>query len=162
MKTILDEAQTWFFDGLSHNLDGSLTINLVEGIKAAEPQMVDFGTGTLMGPYYSIQVLPNSKCAQIEFQEAHLFFVYNESFDVGDDLLKGEDGVLRKVAESSFQEFIKAHTGITSIRDQNFDSYLIWTEDRVFQVACSDLPSVTLRNKSPDLSASRTSTWSAS
>jgi len=162
MKTVLDEAQAWFFDGLRHDLDGLLTINLVEGIKAAESQMVDFGTGTPMGPFYSVQVLPNSRCVQIKFQEAHLFFVYNESFDVGDDLLKGEEGVLRKVTASSFQEFINAHTGITSVREQEFDSYLIWTEDRVFQVACSGLPSVTLLETSPDLSAPRTSTWSAS
>lgn len=161
MKTVLDESRTWFFDGLTHGLDGSLSIDLVEGIKATEPEMVDFGTGTPMGPYYSIKVLRQSKCARVQFPDSYLFFVYNESFDVGNDELEADEGVIKKVACSSFISFIQAHTGITSIKGVDFETYLLWTEDRLFHVASSGQPIVTLIDRVPDLAVGRTNTWSA-
>jgi len=161
MKTVLDDARTWFFDGLTHGLDGALIIDLVEGIKAEEPETVDFGTGTPMGNYYSIKVLPNSKCARVEFQDSLLFFAYNESFDVGNDELEADEGALKRVSSSSFLSFIQAHTGIASVRGEDFESYLLWTEDRLFHVASSGAPVVTIVDRVPDMAVERTNTWSA-
>lgn len=162
MNSLLDEKSTWFFDGLCHGLDKSLVIDLVEGIKATQSQMVDVGAGEPMGPYFAIKVLPESQCVRVKFDEAHLFFVCNESFDVGDDSLEAEDGVLRKLSASLFQKYILNSTGISSVLEDGFDCYLLWTEDRLFYVACTGIPSVSLRDVSPDFSIKRTSTWSAS
>ncbi len=162
MQTILDEAHTWFFDGLSHSLDGSLNIELVEGIKADKREIVYFESTAPMGSFYSVQVLPKSKCVQVKFQNTHLFFVHNESYDVGNDELESDEGVLKKVSASSFLSFIKAHTGISSIIEDDFDSYLLWTQDRLFHIASSCPPNISFVDRSPDLSKERVITWSAS
>jgi len=161
MRTILDESRSWFFERLLHRPDGSLVVSLVEGIKAVEPCMVNIGSIQEVGPYFQIQVLAKSKCVDIVFPEADAFFSYNESYDVGDDLLQGDEGTLRKLSNSAFHQFLKAGTGLYKLKDEGVDVWFLWTEDRIFYVISSSEPLVRLLEKSPDLSIARTSTWSA-
>ena len=162
MHTILEPAHTWFFDSLTHSLNGSLVIHLVEGIKGKERQFVGVGE-TKLGPYFPVQVEAESQCAQVTFTNAPAFFIYNESYDTTDTALNKDAGrFLFKATSSSFRTFVESRTTVGQVHPEPYSEYLLFCEDRVLSVLSPEEPTVRLLQESPKLSLERTNTWSAS
>lgn len=163
MNTILDSAHSWFFERLVHGVGGALTIRLAEGIKGDERLPVVVGDTTL-GPYFPVTVESHSRCAVIHFPEAFAAFTYNESFDTTDPDFIGEVGrfVVRRVQSSSFRTFACSRTNVAKLRTDDFEQFLIWTEDQVFEVLSASAPDIAITDASPDLTIERGRTWSAS
>ena len=146
---------------MTHELDGTLLVRLVEGIKGKECQFVEVGE-TKLGPYFPVQVDTTSRCAEVEFSNAFAFFVYDESYDTPNPELKKDIGRFLFVAESSsFKKLVEATTTVAQIHQQPYQEFLLGCEDRLFHVLSSEVPSVIFLNKQPNLTVERTSTWSA-
>ena len=162
MNALLASAHTWFFDSCIQGPDGMLIVSLVEGIKGTERQYVDVGDQKL-GPYFPVNVEASSKCIKVAFERALVWFIYDESFDQSDPMLKRSEGrFLYEVHQSSFRAFATAATSIAAVHQGAFFEYLLACEDRVIQVLSAAAPTVALSDASPDLTTERTSTWSAS
>jgi hypothetical protein len=164
MFDILDTAHAWFFDSSSHQLNGTLVIRLVEGIKGTERQFVAVGEKKL-GPYFPVQVESRSRVVEVIFSEVAAFFAYDESYDTKDSELKTKTGVGRflfKAESSSFRTFAEARTTFAQLCTVPVQEFLLCCEDRIFHVLSADAPKVVLLQMSPDLSVERTNTWSAS
>ena len=161
MQTALDSAHAWFLDSIAHELNGTLIVRLVEGIKGKERQFVEVGE-TRLGPYFPVQVEAASRCVEVRFSNAIAFFVYNESYDGPDPELKKDTGRFLFVAESSsFRRFAESTTAVAHLTQEPYQEYLLCSEDRILQVLSSEAPSVTFLNEKPNLSIERTNTWSA-
>lgn len=159
MESILDSAQTWFFDSCTHDLSGVLIVRLVEGIKGAESEFVDI-EGTKLGPCFPVRVLAQSRCAQVVFPDVPLFFVYNESYQCEDPELKMTLGHFLSLVEgSSFRKFAESATSVADLHQGGYQEFLLSCEDRLFHVFSSETPQVTFLEESPDLEIERTSTW---
>lgn len=162
MFDILDSAHAWFFDSSSHQLNGTLVIRLVEGIKGIERQFVEVGEKKL-GPYFSVQVESRSRVVEVIFSDVAAFFAYDESYDTKDSELKKAVGrFLFKAESSSFRTFAEARTTFAQLCTVPVQEFLLCCEDRIFHVLSADAPEVVLLQMSPDLFAERTNTWSAS
>lgn len=147
---------------MTHELDGTLLVRLVEGIKGNERQFIEMGE-TKLGPYFPVQVDATSRCAEVRFSNAFAFFVYDESYDTSDPELKKDTGRFLFIAgSSSFKKLIEATTTVAQIHQQPYQEFLLGCEDRLFHVLSSEVPSVTFLNKQPNLAVERTNTWSAS
>lgn len=162
MNPILDAASAWFFDSANHALNGSLEVNLVEGIKGAERQYVEVGEDRL-GPYFPVTVEPSSRCVLVVFPACRAFFIYDESLDQPDPELEKQEGrVLFEAASSSFRAFAEARTTVAALEDSPTLEFVLCCEDRIIHVLASSSPTVHLLNRAPDLQVERTQTWSAS
>lgn len=162
MQAVLDTAHTWFLDSIAQELNGALTIQLVEGIKGGARQLVEVGE-TALGPYFPVRVEAESRCVEVRFPNAHAFFVFNESFDKSDpELKKGEGRFLYVADASSFRTFVESRTSVAQLIDEPYKEYVLWCEDRVFHVLSSDPPVISLMSHKHDLAIERTNTWSAS
>lgn len=162
MNALLDTAHAWFFDGCTHQLDGSLVIRLVEGIKGLERQSVEVGESKL-GPYFPVKVELQSRVIEITFSEVHAFFAYDESYDTKDPELKNSPGrFLCKTEASSFRNFAETRTTVAQLATVPFQDFLLCCEDRIFQVLSPNAPEISLLQMKPDLNVERTNTWSAS
>ena len=161
MQTVLDSGHTWFLDSLIQELSGDLVVRLVEGIKGKERQFVEDGE-TKLGPYYPVRVEAESRCAEVRFADAKVFFVYDESYDTTDPELKHDTGRFLFVAESSsFRKFAEERTSIAELHQGPYQDYLLCCEDRIIEVLSAESPTVTFLNEQPNLALERTSTWSA-
>ena len=162
MKTILDEAYTWFLERCTQLPSGEIHIRLVEGIKGADRLPVHIGED-IVGPYYPVAVKQTSRVVDIRFPHVLVFFTYNESYD-GKDLELDADGntVLRKVNASSFRKYSAAKTSALEMGIEPLNEYLLWTEDQVFQVLVMGEPEITESADKADVSIKRTQTGAAS
>ena len=86
MELALASADAWFFVASSHQLDGSLSVRLVEGIKSSNREFVEVGESKL-GPYFPVRVQAESRVAEVRFAAALAFCVYDESYDTRDPKL---------------------------------------------------------------------------
>lgn len=161
MHTLLESGHAWFFDSMSHELDGTLIIRLVEGIKGVERHFVEVGNSKL-GPCFPIQVRPESRCTEVRFTNAVSIFLYDESYDQPDAELNIDTGrYLFKATTSSFRKFAEATTSLARIHNGPYQEFLLCCEDRVFHVLSADAPVVSLLEERPNLAMQRTDTWSA-
>jgi len=163
MKTVLDTAHAWFFESLAQDLDGTLSVWLVEGIKGTEREYVGIGE-TRLGPYFPVRVHAESRCAVVSFRKSLVFFGYDESYDTTDgELTLEDDGRFLLLAKtSSFRSFAEKRTTVSSVFQGTYQEYLLCCEDRIFHVLAALPPRVELLSTSPDLAKERTDTWSAS
>lgn len=162
MKTVLDEAHTWFLERYAQLPNGELHIRLAEGIKGTERLPVQIGDDVI-GPYYPITVEQSSRVVDVRFSYVPVLFTYSEAYD-GKDLELDAEGntVLRKVNGSAFQKYLAAKTSVIEMAVEPLNEYLLWTEDQVFQILAMCEPEVSESADAPDLTIGRTQTWSAS
>lgn len=160
MKTILDDVHTWFLERCTQLSNGELHIRLVEGIKGADRLPVQIGEDVI-GPYYPVTVNQTSRVVDVRFPYVLVLFTYDESYDGKDlELDADENTILRKVNGSSFRKYLAAKTSALDMGVEPLNEYLLWTEDQVFQVLVRGEPEVIESASTPDLSISRTQTWS--
>ena len=162
MNTVLDTAHAWFFDSLAQELDGTLSVWLVEGIKGTEREFLGVGE-TKLGPYFPVRVQAGSRCAVVSFKESLAFFGYNESYDTSDEELVKDEGKFLFAAEnSSFRSFVEKRTTVSGVYQGTYHEYLLCCEDRILHVLSALPPVVEVLSAIPDLAKGRTNTWSAS
>ncbi len=155
MQTSLNTAHTWFYESMSYKLDNKLSVCLAEGIKGSERQILEGGS------FFPVTVQPKSRCVEVSFPGVLAFFTYDESFDTGDPQLEKDEGrFLWEVSASSFRQFSEKNTAITSVHQKPYVEYLLWCEDRVFQVLSTLPPIVTTLNKVADTALPRIQTFS--
>lgn len=58
---ILSSAHTWFFDSLNFDVEGNLNVELVEGIKSNEKEIVEVDENTTLDPYHPVNVSGNKR-----------------------------------------------------------------------------------------------------
>ena len=127
-----------------------LIIEIVEGIKIIEKELVEVDKDTTLGPYHPVTVTEKSRIVFIQFPETMTYSVTNESYDIGDEKLEKEGKVLFKCSKSSYLEHITSSTSIKDLEEE-FSHYLLWTEDYLINVVTNEKPIVKLLNKKPNL-----------
>ncbi len=152
---------TWFFESLSHQYPDKLILKLVEGIKSKERQMVEIESGKSLGPYYSVNVLQESRCIAIEFENVLSYQVVNDSISAPQS--KRESTLLEVPVEKcsvlEYQKYIESDSLIQSIYEGEYSSYFIWSEDQTFFVVSMQDPVVTWVTEKANLSIERHATW---
>ncbi len=161
MRTILDDATTWFLESSCQSVDGSLVIRLAEGIKGKDRLPVQVGE-QILGPYFPVTIESVSRVVEVRFANALAFLSLNESYDMPDPTLQVDDrSNLRAVADSRFRQYLAANTSSFELGPQPLTEWLLWTENQLIQVLCSGEPEVIQLNETADLSIHRYPTWYA-
>src|SRR5438128_2640846 len=93
VRTVLDEANTWFFHALVHR-DEKLQVVIAEGIKAAEPEDLIIGTKNL-GPSWRVEVTDKSRWVCVSFARVCACQAINESLTSADEYEVFDRGFLR-------------------------------------------------------------------
>lgn len=159
----IESVATWFFESLTQKYPDELSIILVEGIKSANPEMVEIDAENSLGPYYPVKVLSNSACIEINFSEVLSYQVVNESYSAPQTEMKSADllGPIQKCSKLEYLQYLESDSLITQTREGEYSSYYIWTEDQAFFVIASKEPGVKSLTKSPDLTIERAKTYFA-
>lgn len=161
MRTVLDDALTWFLENSSQQPDGSLVIRLAEGIKGQERLPVQVGE-QILGAYFPVTIDAASRVAEVRFSNALAFFSLNESYDMPDPTLQVDDrSKLRAVSASVFRQYLTTNTSAFASGLPALTEWLLWTENQLFQVLCSGEPEVRLLHEPANLNISRYPTWYA-
>lgn len=161
MRTILDDALTWFLESSCQQPDGALIIRLAEGIKGKERLPVQVND-QLMGPYFPVTIEAASRVAEVRFSNTLAFFSLNESYDMPDPTLQVDDrSKLRAVSVSVFRQYLTTNTSVFEVGPSPLTEWLLWTENQLFQVLCCGEPEVRLLTDPANLNISRYPTWYA-
>jgi len=158
--SILKSADTWFFEKASFGLDGSLVIEIVEGIQSEEKELVEIDDNNSLGPYYPVKVTENSSIVAVKFSGVLTYSTTNESYDIGDDQLIKKGKYLFECTNSRYLNNIKNSTSIDGLAE-NYKHYFLWTEDYLIDVIATESPIIEKLNKSADMSIERTITYNA-
>jgi hypothetical protein len=137
MRTILDEAETWFLHSLVYNEE--LRITLVEGMSGTEPEDICIG-GTVIRNTYPIDTSLTSKLVSIRFPQYVAWQVVNESFTTFDEYEQRDDtGFLQTLERSKYLDYVNANHGWYIDVIGSGKHYRIWTESEVIDVvACTE------------------------
>lgn len=161
MRTVLDDALTWFLESSCQQPEGALVIRLAEGIKGKERLPVEVDD-IILGPYFPVTIEAASRVAEVRFRNTLAFFSLNESYDVPDPTLQSDDrSKLRAVSTSLFRQYLSTNTSAFASGPENLTEWLLWTENQLFQVLCSGEPEVRLLTEPANLSIERYQTWYA-
>jgi len=138
VKTILDDANTWFFHALVHR-DEKLQVIIVEGIKAAQPEDLIIGTKNL-GPTWRVDVTDASRWVCVSFGRVCGYQVINESLMSADDYEIHDRGFLRVYERSRYMEFMRSHAIMEHPMAENARHFCILTEEQIIDVAAVGEP----------------------
>ena len=131
MRTTLDDARTWFLDGLSY--DEELVIGLVKGVVEPEVQDVVVAGHTLVRDARAIN--RTNDRAVVRFPSAAAWQVVDESYTTK---LKEEEwettGFISVLAKSPYLDYVHACHGWFRDVVGPAKHYRLWTEDVVIDV----------------------------
>ncbi|HJZ56612.1 MAG TPA: hypothetical protein VKE74_16720 [Gemmataceae bacterium] len=138
MRTVLDEANTWFFHALVHR-DEKLQVIVAEGIKAAEPEDLVIGT-TNLGPSWRVEVTDKSRWVCVSFARVCAYQAINESLTSADDYEVFDRGFLRVYERSRYLDFLRAHAIMEHPMAERARHYCVLTEDHIIDVVAVGEP----------------------
>ena len=118
--------------------------------------MTDLG-GKQVGPYTRIAVTPESRCAEIRFEQVLGFFTQREDFDATDPemVFEGHRGYVTQLPASSLRSYAQVATGLTGVRWGELLEFHVWTEEQLFQVFSTEPPTVAFVASGPDMGIER-------
>lgn len=144
MRTILDEAKTWFLHDLSY--DESLKIVLIEGMIGTSPEDIRI-FDTVIRDTYPINTSPSSRTILIRFSQFVAWQVVNESFTTFDDYEHRDDtGFIQVIERSKYFDYVNANHGWYADVIGVGKHYRIWTENEVIDVIACEEPVIELLN----------------
>jgi hypothetical protein len=144
MRTILEEAKTWFLHSLSYR--EKLTITLIEGMVDRESEEVQTRNIIVHGEH-RINILPASRVVSIQFSQYIAWQVVNESFTSFDEYEQRDDtGFIQVLGRSKYFDYVNANHGWYADMIGAGKHYRIWTEDEVIDVVTCTEPVITLIN----------------
>jgi hypothetical protein len=142
MRTILEEAKTWFLHSLSYH--EKLTITLIEGMVDTESEEVQTRNIIVHGEY-RINILPASRVVSIQFSQYVAWQVVNESFTAFDEYEQRDDtSFLQMLGRSKYLDYVNDNHGWYADIIGTGKHYRIWTEDEVIDVVTCTEPVITL------------------
>ena len=159
MKTILDTAHTWFFERAFHAYLDELTLDLVEGVKSQERELVE-APDRQLGPYFPVRVLPESRCVTVRFAKVLAYQAVNESYGAPRTDIACDEGRLRECSALEYLSYLRKDTLIDDLMRDRYRAFMLWTEDQVFFVVAADAV-VELSSRTPNLTIMRYGSYSA-
>ncbi|MDP5460937.1 hypothetical protein [Alishewanella sp. SMS8] len=157
----IPKVDTWFFEKLEFSYPDVLSIKLVEGVKSGEPEMVLSDTDNPIGPYFPVNVVKQSQCLRIIFNEVISFHVIDESYSSPKeklDIVK-EIGPVRKCNNLDYKKYVQSDSIVEQTGPQEFSGYYIWTEDQTLFVLATLDPEVLISDEKPDTTLERSKTY---
>jgi hypothetical protein len=142
VRTTLDDAETWFFDGLSY--EAELVVGLVKGVVEPEVQDVVVAGHTLVKDTRAIS--GTSARAVVRFPSVVAWQVVDESYTTK---LEEEEwdttGFISVLAKSPYLDYVHACHGWFRDVVGPAKHYRLWTEDMVIDVVGLEPPSVEMK-----------------
>jgi hypothetical protein len=144
LKTILDDAHSWFLHELRYV--GELRIVLAEGITANEPEDIKIGEHIISGTR-ALEPRATSRIVAIAFFRVVAWQLLDESFTAFDDYEeRDDDSFLQILSRSRYLDYVRAHHGWFEDRMQIPGLYRVWTENDVIDVISPDAPRIEPQN----------------
>lgn len=161
MKTVLDGAHTWFLESFRQGPYDKLVIRLAEGAMSATAQPWVNPAGDEQGQAHRVATSAPCRVAEVIFDNALAFFTFREGFDASDPnmVLEEHASYIRRVEQSSLQEFARQATGLYTTWIEGITEYHVWTEEQIFQVFSVEPPRVCILADAPDTTIARGETW---
>lgn len=159
MNTLLDSAHTWFFERATHTYLDDVAFELVEGIKSQQREYVEV-EGKKLGPYFRVQVLPQSRCVTVRFSKVLAYQAISESYGAPRVDSVCDKGTLRECSALEYLTYLRKDSLIDDLMKDRYRSFMLWTEDQVFFVVALDVV-VEPASRQPDLTIRRYSSYSA-
>ena len=141
MRTLLDDAHSWFLEGIV--FDGDLRLTLVEAMRNVEPQDVIVG-GVNLGPADQVELTTKSRRALIVFAEPVAHQVLDESLTMAYEDEVHDGGILRRYSRSRWLEYLRANSLFEHPAAEGAVHYEVLTEHDLVDVVCSEAPTVDL------------------
>ena len=138
MQTILDNANTWFFNALVDR-EEKLQVVIVEGIKASEREDLVIGS-TSLGPSWRVEVTQKSRWISVSFASVCAFQTINESLTSADEYEIFDAGFLRVYARSRYMDFLRSHAIMEHPIVEDAQHYCLLTEDQIIDVVAVGMP----------------------
>jgi hypothetical protein len=139
MQTVLDDAETWFLQGIVYQDD--LRIIVAEGFKSDDPEDLVIA-GTNLGPAYSVDVSSESRRFVVRFPRNVAWQVIVESFTSRDDYESGDDGFLQTLDRSRYLDHVHEHHGWFRETVGPANHYRLCMVDEVIDVIAFDAPMI--------------------
>ncbi len=142
MRTILDEARTWFLRGLVY--DEVLKIVVIEGSIGTNAEDLKIGD-TVLRDVHPIQTTETSKHFLIQFSQFVAWQVLDESFSNFDEYeIRDDDSFLCILERSKYLDYVNANHGWYIDMFGSAKHYRVWTENEVIDVVSCKEPTIEL------------------
>ena len=140
MRTLLDDAKTWFLHALCYQDD--LRVIVAEGFVGNETEELCIGGHTITG-LKSIDVSDESRLYEIRFQKCVAWQVVNESFTSFDEYeLRDDTGTLQTLSRSKYFDYVQENHGWFKDLIGPAKHYRVWTENEVVDVVACQQPTI--------------------
>jgi hypothetical protein len=155
------KVDTWFFEKLEFLYPDVLSIKLVEGVKSDESEMVLSETDNPIGPYFPVEVLKQSRCLRIIFNEVVSFHIIDESYSSPSDKLDvvREIGPVKICTNLTYKKYVQSDSIVDQTGPEETFGYYIWTEDQTVFVLSAIDPEVLISDEKPDTVIERGKTY---
>ena len=140
MRTVLDDAKTWFLHALLYQ--DHLRVIVAEGFVGDQTEDLRIGDHTIKD-LRSINVSERSRLFEIRFPQFVAWQVVNESFTSFDEYeLRDDTGTLQTLSRSKYFDFVKANHGWYEDVIELAKHYRVWTENEVVDVVACEPPTI--------------------
>jgi len=140
MRTVLDEAKSWFLETLAYT--DKLRVVVVEGIRRDTPTDIQIGSHVIKGAY-ALERSSESRRVAVHFPRTVAWQVVDESFTSADTSeVRDDEGFLATLTRSAYLQYVEAHHGWFRDVVGPAAHYRLWTENEVIDVVAHDEPVV--------------------
>jgi hypothetical protein len=147
MKTVLDDAKTWFLHALTY--EGELRVIVAEGFVETQTQELQIGDHTICG-LRPIAVSDQSRLFEIRFPGFVAWQVVDESFTAFDEYeMRDDTRALQTLSRSRYLDYVKENHGWYEDVIGPAKHYRLWTEREVVDVVAYEIPIVRSWDKAP-------------
>jgi beta-galactosidase GanA len=132
MKTILDEAYSWFLEKIAY--EGNLTLFLIEA-GLGKSGSLDLGD-IVLDQTRAIEVQSTSRRVKIEFECTIAWQCVDESYSTFDKYEQRDNfGKLQVITQSRYLDYVnECHGWYEEVIGKTAHHYRIWTENEVIDV----------------------------
>lgn len=140
MRTILDNAKTWFLHAVAYQ--DELLVVVTEGLLGDDIEDIQVGDRVIEG-LRSIQISDKSRQFEIRFRQIIAWQVVNESYTAFDDYEHRDDtGTLQTLSRSKYLDYVMTSHGWFEDIVGPAKHYRVWTEDEVVDVVACEPPDI--------------------
>lgn len=140
MRTILDEASSWFLETLYYA--DELAVIVVEAIRSEEPKDLRIGEAVIKDTY-ALEPTGSSRKLVVRFPRAIAWQVVDESYTAFDESESRDDeSRIQILSTSAYLDYVETHHGWFKDTVGPARHYRLLTEREVIDVVAHDEPTV--------------------
>ena len=141
MRTLLDEANSWFLESLAYS-EGEVRVTVVEGIRSDVAEDIVVGGHVIQGAH-TLQPSAESRRVAVRFLRPVAWQVVDESYTSFEESeVRDDTCFLQILTQSGYLKYVETHHGWYKDIVGPATHYRLWTENEVLDVIAHGEPIV--------------------